>query len=62
MEGHTVAELTEYPPKSVKIALVLTAILWIGTMIWAALFLNKIEARPTSQPSTQAPADNAQKR
>ena len=53
------AELAEYPPKSVKIALVLTAILWIGTMAWVALFLNKMEARPTSQPSTQAPADNA---
>jgi hypothetical protein len=49
----------EYPPQSVKIVLVLTSILWIGTMVWALLFLNKIDAQPTSQPSTQAPADNA---
>jgi hypothetical protein len=49
----------EYPPQSVKIVLVLTSILWLVTMVWALLFLNKIEARPTSQPSTQAPADNA---
>jgi hypothetical protein len=49
----------EYPPQSVKLLLVLTSILWIVTMVWALLFLNKIEASPTSQPSTQAPADNA---
>jgi hypothetical protein len=59
MEGHTMAALEEHPPKLAKIALVLTAVLWIVTMIWVMLFLNKIEAQPTSQPSTQAPADNA---
>ena len=40
-------------------ALVLTAVVWIVAMVWAMLFLNKIEAQPTSQPSTQAPADNS---
>jgi hypothetical protein len=49
----------EYPPQSVKMLLVLTSILWIVTMVWALLFLNKIDAAPTSQPSTQAPADSA---
>jgi hypothetical protein len=49
----------EYPPQSVKILLVLTAIVWLGTMVWALLFLNKVDAQSTSQPSTQAPAENA---
>jgi hypothetical protein len=49
----------EYPPQSVKILLVLTAIVWLGTMVWALLFLNKTDAQSTSQPSTQAPAENA---
>jgi flagellar basal body-associated protein FliL len=53
------AALEELPPKSAKIALVLTAILFIVTMVWVMFFLNKINAQPTSQPSTQAPADNA---
>ena len=53
------AALEELPPKSAKIALVLTAILWIITMVWAMIHLNNIDGRPTSQPSTQAPADNA---
>jgi hypothetical protein len=57
MEGH-MAEL-EYPPKSVKIALVLSAILWIGTFVGLAIHLPNIGARPTSPPSTQTPATNA---
>jgi hypothetical protein len=52
------AEL-EYPPKSVKIALVLSAILWIGTFVGLAIHLPNIGARPTSPPSTQTPATNA---
>jgi hypothetical protein len=52
------AEL-EYPRKSAKIALVLGAILWIGTLVGLAVHLPNIDARPTSQPSTQAPS-NAQ--
>jgi len=56
MEGHTMAE-TEYPPKSAKIALVLSAILWIAAVVGLGIHLNNIEARPTSQPSTQAPAN-----
>jgi hypothetical protein len=47
--------MTEEPPKIAKIALVLTAILWIGTMGYALIFLNSTDARPTNQPSTQAP-------
>ena len=50
--------MTEEPPKIAKIALVLSAILWIATMGYALTFLNSIEARPTNQPSTQAPDDN----
>jgi hypothetical protein len=49
----------EYPPKTVKIALVLSAILWIGTVLGLAIHLPKVGAQPTSQPSTPAPA-NAQ--
>ena len=48
-----------YPPQSVKIALVLTAILWIGTMAWAMTYLNSLGANPTAQQSTPAPDDNA---
>jgi hypothetical protein len=48
----------EYPPQIVKIALVLSAILWIATMGYAMTHLNSIDARPTNQPSTQAPDDN----
>jgi hypothetical protein len=58
MEEH-MAE-PEYPPKSVKIALVLSAILWIGTIVGLAIHLpNIVEARPTNPPSTQTPAANA---
>src|SRR5262245_45156309 len=48
----------EYPPQSVKIALDLTAILWLGTMAWAMTYLNSIEANPTTQQSAPAPDDN----
>jgi hypothetical protein len=48
----------EYPPQIAKIALVLSAILWIATMGYAMTHLNSIDARPTNQPSTQAPDDN----
>ena len=51
--------MTEEPPKIAKIALALSAILWIATMGYALTFLNSIEARPTNQPSTQAPDDSA---
>jgi hypothetical protein len=51
--------MTEEPPKIAKIALVLSAILWIATMGYALTFLNSIEARPTNQPSTQAQDDSA---
>ena len=44
----------EYPPRSAKIALVLTAIVWIATVVGLGIHLNKIEARPT--PSAPAPA------
>jgi hypothetical protein len=57
MEGR-MAE-PEYPPKSVKIALVLVAILWIGTFVGLAIHLPNIDARPTNQPTTQAPGSNA---
>jgi len=48
-----------YPPKSAKVALVLVAILWIGTMVGLGIYLPKAGSQPTTQPSTQAPA-NAQ--
>jgi hypothetical protein len=47
----------EYPPQIVKIALVLSAILWIATMGYAMIHLNSLDARPTN---TQAPDENTQ--
>ena len=49
---------SELPPKTVKIALVLTAVLAISTLVAMGIHLNSLEARPTNQPSTQAPDDN----
>jgi hypothetical protein len=45
-------------PKDREDALVLSAILWIATMGYLMTTLNSIDARPTNQPSTQAPDDN----
>jgi len=41
MEGRTMMA-EEYPPKSVKVALVRAAILWIGTIVGLAIHLNNI--------------------
>jgi hypothetical protein len=47
----------ENPPRIAKVALVLSALVWIATMGWAMTFLNTIDAPPTNQPA-QAPDDN----
>jgi hypothetical protein len=48
----------ELPPKNVKIALVLVAVLAVSTIVGMGIYLNGLEARPPNQPSTQAPDDN----
>jgi hypothetical protein len=45
------------PPRIAKVALVLSALVWIGTIGWAMTYLNSIDASPTNRPA-QAPDDN----
>ena len=46
----------ELPPKIAKIALVLTAILFISTLVGMGIYLNGLEASPTNQPTTESTA------
>jgi hypothetical protein len=56
--GAMIDDQAELPPKSVKIALVLVAIVAIATIVGMGIHLNRLEATPTNQPSTQAPDNN----
>jgi hypothetical protein len=48
----------EYPPKTVKIGLVLIAVLAIGTLVGMTFHLNSLESSAAHQPSTEAPANS----
>jgi hypothetical protein len=47
----------EYPPTTVKIGLVLIAVLAIGTLVGMTIHLNSLESSAANQPSTEAPAN-----
>jgi hypothetical protein len=48
----------EYPPTTVKIGLVLIAVLAIGTLVGMMIHLKSLESSAANQPSTEAPANS----
>jgi hypothetical protein len=48
----------EYPPQTIKIGLVLIAVLAIGTLVGMIIHLNKLESSAANQPSTEVPANS----